>query len=151
VSDLRLEVVIIPVADVDRAKEFYADRLGWRLDANAGEGDFRVVQVTPPGSPASVIFGAGISTAEPGSIDRLILAVDEIDAAREELAGLGVEVGEVFHDPEGGPVAGFHLEDAAHAPGRDPQGASYASYATFDDPDGNTWMLQEVTQRAPGR
>jgi|SRR5215213_6434532 len=149
-SDMKLEVVILPVADVDRTKAFYAG-LGWRLDADAGGGDFRVVQLTPPGSSASIIFGSGITSAEPGSVDRLFLAVDDIAAAREELVSHGADVSEVFHDPGGGPVAGFHADSNGRAPGPDPQGQSYSSYASFADPDGNRWMLQEITERAPGR
>ena len=149
-SDMKLEVVILPVADVDRAKGFY-EGLGWRVDADGGGGDFRVVQLTPPGSPASIIFGSGVTSAQPGSVDRLLLAVDDIVAAREELVANGVEVSEVFHDAAGGPIAGFHADGAGRASGPDPQGQSYASYALFDDPDGNRWMLQQVTQRAPGR
>lgn len=148
--DLKLEVVIIPVADVERTKSFY-EGLGWRLDADAGDDEFHVVQITPPGSPTSIIFGKGVTTAEPGSIDRLLLAVDDIDAAREELVSRGAEVSEVFHEAAGGPIGGFHPEAEAHAPGRDPEGRSYASYATFSDPDGNQWMLQELTERLPGR
>jgi len=149
-DDLRLEAVIIPVADVDRAKDFYQG-LGWRLDAEGGEGDFRLVQLTPPGSPASILFGKGVTDAEPGSIDRLLLAVDDIAAARESLVARGAEVSEVFHEAAGGPIGGFHPEPEAHAPGPDPEGRSYASYATFSDPDGNRWMLQEITERLPGR
>jgi catechol 2,3-dioxygenase-like lactoylglutathione lyase family enzyme len=149
-ADFKLEVVILPVADVDRAKGFYQG-LGWRLDADAGDDDFHVVQLTPPGSSASIIFGRGITSAQPGSIDRLILAVDDIAAARDELLSHGVEVSEVFHEAAGGPIGGFHPEPEAHAPGPDPEGRSYASYALFDDPDGNVWMLQEITERAPGR
>jgi catechol 2,3-dioxygenase-like lactoylglutathione lyase family enzyme len=149
-SDMKLEVAILPVADFERAKSFYQG-LGWRLDADDGGGDFRIAQLTPPGSSASIIFGSGITSAEPGSIDRLLLAVEDIEAARAELVSHGVEVSEVFHDAEGGPIAGFHADGAGRASGRDPEGKSYASYALFSDPDGNRWMLQEVTQRAPGR
>jgi catechol 2,3-dioxygenase-like lactoylglutathione lyase family enzyme len=149
-SDMKLEVVILPVADVDRAKGFYQG-LGWRLDADAGGEGFRVVQLTPPGSGASIIFGSGVSSAQPGSVDRLLLAVDDIVAAREELLSHGADVSEVFHDPDGGPVAGFHADSGGRAPGPDPERQSYASYAVFADPDGNRWMLQEVTERAPGR
>jgi catechol 2,3-dioxygenase-like lactoylglutathione lyase family enzyme len=147
---MRFEVAVLPVADVDRAKDFYQG-LGWRLDGDGGSGDFRVVQMTPPGSNASIIFGKGVTTADPGSVDRLLLAVDDIDRAHDELASHGVEVSEVFHDSAGGPVAGFHADRGGRAPGRDPDGGTYASYASFSDPDGNRWMLQEVTDRAPGR
>lgn len=149
-SEMKLEVVILPVADVDRAKDFYQG-LGWRLDADAGGDGFRVVQLTPPGSGASIIFGSGVSSAQPGSTDRLLLAVEDIVAAREEIASHGVDISEVFHDADGGPIAGFHADSAGRAPGRDPQGQSYASYAVFADPDGNRWMLQEITERVPGR
>src|SRR4051812_34328726 len=129
---LRLEVVILPVSDVDRAKAFY-EGIGWRLDADAGGGGFRVVQLTPPGSTASIIFGSQVSTDEPGSIDRLLLAVDDIQAARAELQSRGVEVGEVFHDAAGGLGGGFHVGADGRAPGPDPEGRSYASYAIFSD------------------
>ena len=146
---MRLEVVIVPVADVERAKRFYGS-LGWRLDAEAGAGDFHLVQMTPTGSTASIIFGKGVTSDQPGSIDSLLLAVDDIEVARDELIARGVEVGEVFHDAAGGLGAGFQPSEA-HAPGRDPDGRSYASYASFRDPDGNGWLLQEITQRLPGR
>jgi catechol 2,3-dioxygenase-like lactoylglutathione lyase family enzyme len=137
--DMKLEVVTLPVSDVDRAKRFY-EGLGWRLDADIVRGeDFRVVQLTPPRSTCSISFGKGITTDEPGSIQRLLLAVHDIDAAREELLSRGAEVGEVFH-LEGGPV-----------PGPDPQGRSYQTYASFRDPDGNGWLLQEIKTRLPGR
>ena len=137
--DMKLEVVTLPVSDVDRAKVFY-ESLGWRLDADivAGE-NFRVVQLTPPHSACSVSFGKGLTTAEPGSAKRLLLAVSDIDAARADLIGRGVQVSDLFH-LEGGPV-----------PGRDPQGRSYQTYASFSDPDGNGWLLQEITTRLPGR
>jgi catechol 2,3-dioxygenase-like lactoylglutathione lyase family enzyme len=137
--DMKLEVVTLPVSDVDRAKDFYAS-LGWRLDADIVRGEnFRVVQLTPPHSACSISFGKGLTAAEPGSFQRLLLAVSDIDAAREDLISCGVEVSEVFH-LEGGPV-----------PGRDPQGRSYQTYASFSDPDGNGWLLQEITTRLPGR
>ena len=145
----RLEVVIVPVADVERAKRFYGS-LGWRLDAEAEAGDFHLVQMTPTGSTASIIFGKGVTSDQPGSIDSLRLAVDDIEVARDELIARGVQVGEVFHDAGGGLGAGFQPSEA-HAPGRDPEGRSYASYASFRDPDGNGWLLQEITQRLPGR
>jgi len=129
----------LPVSDVDRAKAFY-ESLGWRLDIDfePAEG-IRAVQFTPPGSGCSIAFGKGLTTAEPGSAQRLELAVYDIDAAREDLIGRGVEVGELFH-LDGGP-----------APGPDPEGRSYQTYASFSDPDGNGWLLQEITERLPGR
>jgi catechol 2,3-dioxygenase-like lactoylglutathione lyase family enzyme len=137
--DMKLEVVTLPVSDVDRAKRFYQG-LGWRLDADIVRGeDFRVVQLTPPRSQCSIAFGKGVTTAEPGSAERLELVVYDIDAAREDLIGRGAEVSEVFH-LEGGPV-----------PGPDPQGRSYQTYASFSDPDGNGWLLQEIKERLPGR
>jgi catechol 2,3-dioxygenase-like lactoylglutathione lyase family enzyme len=147
---MRLEVAVLPVSDVDRAKTFY-EALGWRLDADAGAGGWRVVQMTPPGSKASIVFGSGVTSAEPGSIDRMLLAVDDMDAARDELRARGVEVGEVFHDAYGSLGGGFHAGTEGRDPGPDPEGRSYGSYASFDDPDGNTWMLQEITERLPGR
>jgi catechol 2,3-dioxygenase-like lactoylglutathione lyase family enzyme len=148
-ANLRLEVVVLPVADVDRAKQFYG-RLGWRLDGDGGDGDWRLVQMTPPGSPCSIIFGSGVTDAAPGAV-RTVLAVDDIDAAREELIGLGADVGEVYHDALGGLAGGFHAGDEGRAPGPDPEGRSYASYASFDDPDGNEWVLQQINERLPGR
>ncbi|HXD55509.1 MAG TPA: VOC family protein [Solirubrobacteraceae bacterium] len=139
---MRLEVVVLPVADVDRAKDFY-EGLGWRLDANLGEPGSRVVQLTPPHSPASIIFGEGITTAPPGSIDTIVLVVEDIEAAREELLATGVDVSGVM-----GGSAGF---DRGGSPGRDPQGRSYFTYIRFEDPDGNGWLLQEITERLPGR
>jgi catechol 2,3-dioxygenase-like lactoylglutathione lyase family enzyme len=137
--DMKLEVVTLAVSDVDRAKAFYQS-LGWRLDADIVRGEnFRVVQVTPPHSACSVSFGKGVTTAEPGSAQRLILAVDDIDAAREALVRRGAEVSSVFH-LDGGPV-----------PGPDPEGRSYQTYASFSDPDGNAWLLQEIKTRLPGR
>jgi catechol 2,3-dioxygenase-like lactoylglutathione lyase family enzyme len=140
--DMKLEVVVIPVSDVDRAKQFYGN-LGWRLDADFVVGDaFRVVQFTPPGSPASIHFGKGVTAAAPGSAQGLFLIVSDIEAARTELVEHGVDVGEIFH------VAG---PGHPPIPGPDPERRSYFSYATFQDPDGNTWLLQEVTNRLPGR
>jgi len=137
--DMKLEVVTIPVSDVDRAKSFYQS-LGWRLDADIVVGDsFRAVQLTPPHSPCSVAFGKGLTTGEPGSMRRLILAVDDVDVARADLSRCGAEVSEVFH------LAGGRV------PGRDPEGRSYQSYAAFSDPDGNEWLLQEIKTRLPGR
>ena len=140
--DLKLEVVVIPISNVDRAKRFY-DGLGWRLDADFAVGDtFRVVQFTPPGSPSSIHFGTGLTSAAPGSASGLYLVVSDIEAARAELAGRGVDVSEIFHrtGPGQPPVSG-----------RDPERRSYRSYASFSDPDGNGWLLQEVTERLPGR
>jgi catechol 2,3-dioxygenase-like lactoylglutathione lyase family enzyme len=146
--DMKLEVVVVPVSDVDRAKEFYT-RLGWRLDADFVDGaDFRVVQVTPPGSPCSVIFGTDITAAPPGSSESLILVVTDLEAARTELVGLGVEVSAVFHDAGG---VFHHAGTKGRVAGPDPQGRSYASFASFSDPDGNGWLLQEITTRLPGR
>jgi catechol 2,3-dioxygenase-like lactoylglutathione lyase family enzyme len=137
--DMKLEVVTVPVSDVDRAKSFYQS-LGWRLDADIVRGDaFRVVQLTPTHSGCSVAFGKGVTTGEPGSIRRLILAVSDIDAARKDLVNRGVEVSEVFH------LAGGRV------PGPDPEGRSYQTYASFSDPDGNEWLLQEIRTRLPGR
>jgi catechol 2,3-dioxygenase-like lactoylglutathione lyase family enzyme len=139
---MKLEVVVIPVADVDRAKRFYGD-LGWRLDGDfSGDNEFRGVQFTPPGSPCSIHFGKGVTSAEPGSGSGVYLVVSDIDAARAELIGRGVEVSEVFHrDGPGKPAVN----------GPHPERRSYSSYASFSDPDGNTWLLQEVTMRFPGR
>lgn len=148
--DLKLEVVVVPVADVDRAKQFY-QRLGFREDIDAGDGGFRVVQFTPPGSACSIIFGKGVTSAQPGSIDRLVLAVSDIEDARKQLVARGVEVGEVFHDAAGGLGGGFFADTGKRAAGRDPEGRSYASYASFSDPDGNRWLLQEIGERLPGR
>ncbi|MDT0469365.1 VOC family protein [Streptomyces gibsoniae] len=146
--DMKLEVVVVPVADVDRAKSFY-EGLGWRLDVDVARGeDFRVIQVTPPGSPCSVIFGTGLTSAAPGSVEGLHLIVTDIEAARAELAGRGVEISEVFHD-EGGVFHRAGTEGRVSGP--DPDRTSYGSYASFSDPDGNGWVLQEVTIRLPGR
>jgi catechol 2,3-dioxygenase-like lactoylglutathione lyase family enzyme len=146
--DMKLEVVVLPVSDVDRAKNFYK-QLGWRLDADFTTGpDFRVVQLTPPGSPCSVIFGTGVTSAVPGSLDGPLLIVTDIQAARDEIAGHGVDISEVFHD-EGGVF--HHAGTAGRVPGPDPDRHSYASFASFSDPDGNGWLLQEITTRLPGR
>ncbi|MGW3729894.1 VOC family protein [Streptomyces sp. NPDC000851] len=146
--ETKLEVVVIPVADVDRAKAFYK-ALGWREDADFPAGDdFRVVQMTPPGSPCSVIFGTGVSDAAPGSAQGLHLVVSDVEAARAELVERGAEVGEVFHDAGGV----FHRAGTDNrVPGPDPERRSYASFASFSDPDGNGWILQEITERLPGR
>ena len=147
---LKLEVVIIPVADVDRSKKFYT-RLGWRLDADfAFDNGFRVVQFTPPGSACSVQFGSRITSAGPGSAQSLYLIVSDIEAARDELAGLGVDVSAVFHPTA--PGAQFRPGDTSgRANGPAPNHATYSSFATFSDPDGNSWLLQEITNRLPGR
>jgi catechol 2,3-dioxygenase-like lactoylglutathione lyase family enzyme len=146
--DMKLEVVVIGVSDVDRAKAFY-ENLGWRLDADfVISDDFRVLQLTPHNSEASIIFGKGVTSAKPGSIDGLVLAVDDIEAARNDLIARGVAVSEVFHYA-GGPF-NRTLENP-RVGGRDPQGRSYYSFASFEDPDGNGWLLQEITSRLPGR
>jgi catechol 2,3-dioxygenase-like lactoylglutathione lyase family enzyme len=147
VADLKLEVVVLPVADVDRARQFY-EQLGWRLDAAFAAGDFRVVQLTPPGSPTAIIFGAGVTDAAPGSVDGLVLAVDDVEVARAALAARGVDVSEVFHDAGG---VFYHAGERDRVPGPDPERRSYGSWASFTDPDGNRWMLQEITTRLPGR
>lgn len=149
VVDLKLEAVVIPVTDVDRAKLFYAN-LGWRLDADfAFDNGFRVVQFTSPGSPASVQFGSKITSAPVGSAQGLYLIVSDIEAARAELIARGAEVSEVFHPTA--PGAQFLADGDGRSSGRAEEGASYSSFATFSDPDGNTWLLQEITQRLPGR
>ena len=150
--DFKLEVVIVPVADVDRAKRFYQG-LGWREDVDvAGPQGYRALHMTPTGSTASILIGnKGVTSAEPGSVAGLLLAVDDIDAARAELISRGVDVSEVFHDAGGSLGGGFIAAPEAHAPGHDPEGRSYASYASFSDPDGNRWLLQELTERLPGR
>jgi catechol 2,3-dioxygenase-like lactoylglutathione lyase family enzyme len=147
---MRLEVVVFPVTDANRTKSFY-EGLGWRLDADISVGDYHGVQVTPPGSQASIIFGEGVSSDEPRRTGSLLLAVDDIDAARDDLISHGVEVSEVFHDAGGGLGGGLIAGTESRAPGRDPEGRSYASYAEFSDPDGNSWLLQEITERLPGR
>ena len=150
-ADLKLEVIVIPVSDVDRAKEFYAG-LGWRLDADfAGGDDFRVIQFTPPGSGGSVIFGKNV-TAAPGSAQGLYLIVSDMEAAREDLLGRGVAVSEVFHagDAHVGTDAPY-LFGRLRVSGPDPERRGYRSFASFSDPDGNGWLLQEVTARLPGR
>lgn len=149
--DLKLEVVVLSVSDVDRAKGFYR-RLGFREDVDfIGSDSFRVVHLTPPGSACSIVFGNGITSARPGSMDRLLLAVSDIDAARRELLAHGVAVSQVFHDAGGGLAGGWHADAEARAPGPDPEGRSYGSYASFTDPDGNVWLLQEIKERLPGR
>jgi catechol 2,3-dioxygenase-like lactoylglutathione lyase family enzyme len=150
--DFKLEVVVLPVSDVDRAKRFY-QRLGWREDVDiAGPHGYRAVHLTPTGSTASILLGnAGVTSAQPGSVAGLLLAVDDIDAARAELISHGVNVSEIFHDAGGSLGGGFIAAPEARAPGHDPQRRSYASYASFSDPDGNRWLLQELTERLPGR
>lgn len=149
--DLKLEVVVVPVSDVDRAKQFYA-RLGFREDIDfAGDGGYRIVQLTPPGSACSIIFGHGVTTAAPGSLDRLVLAVADVGAACKELRARGADVSDVFHDAGGGLAGGFFADPAVRAAGPDPQRRSYGSYASFRDPDGNVWLMQELTTRLPGR
>ena len=145
--DTKLEVIVIPVADVDRAKRFY-EGLGWRLDADFSNGnDWRLVQMTPPGSACSVMFGKGFTSAVPGSVQGTFLVVDNLESERADLTKRGVTVTDVFH------FAGDQLVLGAKGreTGRDPQGRSYLSFASFNDPDGNSWLLQEVTSRLPGR
>jgi len=150
--DMKFELVVIPVSDVDRAKEFYA-RLGWRLDADFPGDDFRVIQFTPPGSGGSIIFGKNVTGAAPGSAQGLYLIVSDIEAARAELLGRGVEVSEVFHDA-GSVHTGKdepYLFGRIRVSGADPEHRSYRSFASFRDPDGNGWLFQEITSRLPGR
>jgi catechol 2,3-dioxygenase-like lactoylglutathione lyase family enzyme len=152
--DMKLEVVVIPVSDVDRAKRFY-EGLGWRLDADyaSDDGYFRVIQFTPPGSECSVIFGRNVTAATPGSAQGLYLVASDIEAARKELHGRGVAVSALFHDAAGtyaGPDEPY-LFGRIRKSGPDPQRSSYRSFASFSDPDGNGWLLQEVTNRLPGR
>ncbi len=146
--DMKLEVVVVPVSDVDRAKAFY-EKLGFRLDIDyAANENFRVIQFTPPRSEASIIFGKGITSAKSGSANILVLAVDDVDAARDDLIARGVKVSEVFH------YAGGPFNNTGENPrvgGRDPQGRSYYSFASFSDPDRNGWLLQEIRTRLPGR
>jgi catechol 2,3-dioxygenase-like lactoylglutathione lyase family enzyme len=145
--DMKLEVVVIGVSDVNRAKTFY-ERLGWRLDADIARGDFRAVQFTPHNSEASIIFGKGIASPKPGAVDSLTIAVHDIDTARNELIGRGVKVSDVFH------YAGGPFDNTGSNPqvgGRDPEGRSYFSFASFEDPDENGWLLQEIKTRLPGR
>ena len=145
--DMKFEVIIIPVSDVDRAKNFY-ENLGWRLDADFAKGNFRVVQLTPPNSGASIIFGKGVTSAKSQWADNLVLAVEDVDAARDDLIARGVELSEVFHYA-GGPFN--NAVENARVAGRDPEGRSYYSFGSFEDPDGNGWLLQEITSRLPGR
>jgi len=143
---MKLEVVIVPVSDVDRAKAFY-EKMGFRLDIDIANENFRVIQFTPPGSEASIIFGKGVTSVEAASAE-LVLTMDDIDAARDQLIGRGVNVSEVFR------YAGGPFNNAVENPrvaGRDPEGRSYFSFASFEDPHGNRWLLQEITTRLPGR
>lgn len=146
--DMKLEVVVIPVSDVDRAKAFYG-KLGWRLDGDFDvDPDFRVLQFTPPGSACSIVMGRGATLAKPGSVEGLMLVVEDIDEARQELIGHGVDVSEVFHDKGG---IFHHAGTSDRVPGPDPKGRSYSTWASFEDPDGNSWLLQEIKKRLPGR
>ncbi|MFJ3234589.1 VOC family protein [Streptomyces sp. NPDC086787] len=146
--DYRLEVLVIPVGDVDRAKTFYQG-LGWREDADFATGeDFRVIQMTPPGSPTAVIFGKGITSAAPGSAQDMMLVVDDIEAARTDLTDRGIPVSGVFHDAGG---VFHHAGTEARVDGAAPGRQSYGSFVSFADPDGNGWVVQEVTTRLPGR
>ena len=151
--DMKLEIVVVPVSDVDRAKTFYAS-LGWRLDADfASDDDWRVIQFTPPGSPTSVIFGKNVTAAAPGSAQGLYLIVSDIEAARKELLGRGVKVSEVFHSA-GDVHTGAdqpYLSGRRRVSGVDPERGSYRSFVSFSDPDGNGWLFQEITTRLPGR
>ena len=141
---LRFEVTVLPVSDVDRAKAFYIG-LGWRLDADlAFDENYRIVQLTPPGSTASIQFGTGLVSSAPGSAQYLYLIVDDIDAARRELISRGAQVSDAYHGRGMGSADG-------HLPGPDPEGRSYGTFASFADPDGNTWLLQQITERLPGR
>lgn len=145
---MALEMIVLPVADVERSKRFYTG-LGWRLDVDRSPADgFRVVQVTPTCSPTSILFGEGVTRSEPGSIETILLVVEDVNAARAELLAHGAEVSEVFH----GPGAGFrHVSGGPREAGRDPEGRSYLTWVTFEDPDGNGWVLQEIKERLPGR
>jgi catechol 2,3-dioxygenase-like lactoylglutathione lyase family enzyme len=150
--DTKFEIVVLPVSDVDRAKEFYA-KLGWRLDADFDSGkDFRVIQFTPPGSGSSIIFGKNVTAAAPGSAQGLYLIVSDIESARKELLGLGVEVSNMFHSD--GVYAGTdepYLFGRVRVSGPDAENRSYRSFASFRDPDGNGWLFQQITTRLPGR
>src|SRR5438477_6838686 len=149
IMDMKLEVIVIPVSDVDRAKAFY-EKLGFRLDIDyAANEDFRVIQFTPPRSEASIIFGEGVTSAKSGSANILVLAVDDVDVARDDLIAHGVKVSDVFHYYAAGPFT--TAVENPRAGGRDPQGRSYFSFASFEDPDGNGWLLQEIKERLPGR
>jgi catechol 2,3-dioxygenase-like lactoylglutathione lyase family enzyme len=146
--DFKLEVLVVPVSDVDRAKQFY-EELGFRMDIDyVGADDFRVVQFTPPGSEASIIIGSGITASPPGSLQGLHLVVSDIEKAREELSERGVDISGVFHDSGG---VFHHIGHAHRIDGPQPERTDYGSFASFSDPDGNGWVLQEVNTRAPGR
>lgn len=146
-GELKLEVVVLPVSDVDRAKQFY-EGLGWRLDADvAPNDDYRIVQLTPPGSGCSIQFGTNVSSAAPGSAQSLYLIVADLEVARDELIARGADVSEIFH--EASPGARFHEDGRAAGPS--PDGGNYSSFAAFSDPDGNGWLLQEIKTRLPGR
>jgi catechol 2,3-dioxygenase-like lactoylglutathione lyase family enzyme len=146
--EMKFELVVIPVSDADRAKRFYSD-LGWRLDIDFVSGDdYRVIQFTPPGSPSSVMFGKNISAAPPGSAKGMHVIVKNIDVARNDLVRRGIEVSEPFHDVGG---VFHHADGKGIVSGPNPQRKSYASYASFSDPDGNGWLLQEITARLPGK
>ena len=148
-TEMELEVVVIPVSDVDRAKEFYA-RLGWRLDADVARDEFRLIQINPPGSGCSIQFGTDLTSSAPGSVTGLYLIVSDIGVARAELIARGVEVSEVFHEQEiGGRFRPAGANDRLSGPA--PEHQSYGSFASFEDPDGNGWLLQEITARLPGR
>jgi catechol 2,3-dioxygenase-like lactoylglutathione lyase family enzyme len=153
-SDMKFEIVVIPVSDIDRAKEFYGEKLGWRLDADYDNGkDFRVIQFTPPGSGCSIIFGKTVTVAAPGSVQGLYIIVSDIEAARKELLGRGIQISPAFHDA-GGVYAGTdepYLFGRIRVSGPDPEHRSYRSFASFQDPDGNGWLLQEITTRQAGR
>ena len=149
--DFKLEVVVIPVSDVDRANEFYK-ALGWRVDADVVDDNFRLVQMTPPGSACSIHFGVGVTTAAPGSAQAMHLAVSDIEAARNDLAGRGIAVSEVYHCASGYACRyGKPGEYGERVPGPAPEHGTYSSFASFADPDGNQWVLQEITTRLPGR
>ena len=151
-ADMKFEIVVIPVSDVERAKQFYS-KLGWRLDADFGNGnDFRIIQFTPPGSGCSIIFGKNLTAAAPGSAQGLYLIVSDIQATRQAVLDRGIQVSEVFHNE--GAFAGAdepYLFGRVRVSGPDPQHGSYRSFASFHDPDGNGWLFQEITTRAPGR
>jgi catechol 2,3-dioxygenase-like lactoylglutathione lyase family enzyme len=146
-QSMKLEVVLFSVSDVDRAKAFY-ENLGWRFDIDIVEGDFRGIQMTPPSSEASIIFGKGVTPDNSSSAHSLVLAVDDLDAVRKDLSDRGINVSEIFHYA-GGPFN--NAVEHPRIPGRDPQGRSYFSFASFEDPDGNVWLLQEIKERLPGR
>ena len=144
--DMKLEVVVVPVTDVDRAKRFYLS-MGWRLDADFAQGDWRIVQMTPPGSACSIFFGKGLTKATPGSAPGMLIMVDDVEAARAKLTGYGVDVSEAFHFDGGLRFVGKE----GRLPGPDPERRSYFTFASFNDPDGNGWLLQEIKTRLPGR